>query len=134
MAKLRVHLVFLCICFVLFSSAQAHAKEKITLIPKKGSDQYPAKPASCEIQVFNDSKPDQEYIELAVINYHNERHRLNSGSLKLEAAMPKIKALACKIGGDALIDVRVTEVRRLEFAMFNVRATVVRFAARVRSN
>lgn len=129
MAKPRVHLVFMCICLVLFPSAQAHAKEKITLIPKKGVDKYPAKPASCEIQVFNDSNPDQEYVELAVINYHNERHRLNSGSLKLEVAMPKIKALACRIGGDALIGIRVTEVRRLEFAMFNVRATVVRFAA-----
>jgi hypothetical protein len=130
MAKTRVHLVFLCICLALFSSAQAHAKEKITLIPKKGVGQYPAKSAACEIQVFNDSKPDREYVELAVINYHNERHRLNSGSLKLEVAMPKIKALACKIGGDALIGISVTEVRRLEFAMFNVRATVVRFATR----
>lgn len=130
MAKLRVHLVlFLCMCLVLFSPAQAYAKEKITLIPKKGVGKYEAKPASCEIRVFNDANPDQEYVELAVINYHNERHRLNSGSLKLEVAMPKIKALACKIGGDALIGIRVTEVRRLEFAMFNVRATVVRFAS-----
>lgn len=130
MVKPRVHLVFLCICSMLFASAQAHAKEKITLIPKKGVAEYPAKPATCEIQVFNDdAKPDQEYVELAVINYHNERHRLNSGSLKLEVAMPKIKARACKVGGDALIGITVTEVRRLEFAMFNVRATVVRFAA-----
>jgi hypothetical protein len=128
MSKPRVHLVVLCICLVLFSSAQAQAKEKITLMPKSGVAQYPAKPSSCEIQVFNDSKPHQEYVELAVINYHDERHRLNSGSLKLEVAMPKIKALACKIGGDALISIRVTEVRRLEFAMFNIRATVVRFA------
>lgn len=127
MVKPRVHLVFLCICSMLFASAQAHAKEKITLIPKKGVDQYPAKPPSCDIQVFNDSKPEREYVELAVINYHNEAHRLNSGSLKLEVALPKMKALACKVGGDALIDIRVTEVRRLEFAMFNVRATVVRF-------
>lgn len=108
MSKPRVHLVFLCICLVLFSSPQAQAKEKITLMPKEGVAQYPAKPASCEIQVFNDSKPDREYVELAVINYHDERHRLTSGSLKLEVALPKIKALACKIGGDALIGIRVT--------------------------
>jgi len=130
MAKPRVHLVFfLYICLVLFSSTQAYAKEKITVIPKKGVGQYQPKRESCEIQVFTDSKPDQEYVELAVINYHNERHRLNSGSLKLEVAMPKIKARACKIGGDALIGITVTEVRRLEFAMFNVSATVVRFAS-----
>ena len=130
MTKTRIDLVFLCICLVLFSPVQGYAKEKITVIPKKGVTQYEAKPPTCEIQVFNDSKPDREYVELAVINYHDERHRLISGSLKLEVAMPKIKALACKIGGDALIDIRVTEVRRLEFAMFNVRATVIRFAAK----
>lgn len=128
MAKPRVHLVFLCICLLLLSPARAAAKEKITFIPKKGVAQYEAKPATCEIQVFKDSKPDQNYVELGVINYHNERHRMNSGSLKLEVALPKIKAAACKIGGDALINISVTEVRRLEHAMFNVRATVVRFA------
>jgi hypothetical protein len=129
MSKPRVHLIFfLYICLVLFSPAQANAKEKITVIPKKGVGEYQSKPESCEIKVFNDTKPDREYVEIAVINYHSERHRLNSGSLKLEVAMPKIKARACKIGGDALIGITVTEVRRLEFAMFNVRATVVRFA------
>ncbi len=128
MAKQRAQVFLLCICSVLFSSVESFAKEKITFTPKEGSGQHEAKPASCEIQVFKDSKPDQEYVELGIINYHDERHRAASGSLKLEVALPKIKALACKVGGDALIDIRVTEVRRLEFAMFNVRATVVRFA------
>ena len=128
MARQRAVMFFLCICAMLFSSHPGYAKEKITFTPKDGAAQHDAKPESCEIQVFKDSKPDQEYVELGIINYHDERHRANSGSLKLEVAMPKIKALACKVGGDALVDVRVTEVRRLEFAMFNVRATVVRFA------
>lgn len=128
MAKQRARVFFLCICSVLFSSQPADAKEKITYAPKDGAGQHEAKPESCEIQVFKDSKPDQAYVELGIINYHEERHRSNSGSLKLEVAMPKIKALACKVGGDALIDIRVTEVRRLEFAMFNVRATVVKFS------
>jgi hypothetical protein len=127
MAKQLARVSFLCICSLLFASLPGYAKEKITYTPK-GSGQHEAKPASCEIQVFKDSKPDQTYVELGIINYHDERHRANSGSLKVEVAMPKIKALACKVGGDALIDIRVTEVRRLEFAMFNVRATVVRFA------
>jgi hypothetical protein len=48
--------------------------------------------------------------------------------LKLEVVLPAIKARACKLGADGLMDIRVTEVRRLEFAMFNVRATVIRFA------
>lgn len=128
MTRQRAQVLFLCICSVLFSTQPGYAKEKITFTPKEGAGQHEAKPASCEIQVFKDSKPDQEYVELGTINYHDERHRANSGSLKLEVAMPRIKELACKVGGDALIDIRVTEVRRLEFAMFNVRATVVRFA------
>lgn len=127
MAKQRAQVFFLCICSVLVSAHPGYAKEKITFTQKEGAGQQSAKPESCEIQVFKDSKPDQEYVELGIINYHDERHRAASGPLKLEVALPKIKALACKVGGDALIDIRVTEVRRLEFAMFNVRATVVRF-------
>lgn len=130
MKKRLAGLFFLCICTVLFSSHPGYAKEKVTYTPKDGAGQQEAKPESCEIQVFKDSKPEQEYAELGIINYHDERHRANSGSLKLEVAMPKIKALACKVGGDAIIDIRVTEVRRLEFAMFNVRATVVKFSSK----
>lgn len=128
MSKQQIQVVFLCICSMLISTSPGYAKEKITFTPKDGAGQHESKPESCEIQVFNETKPDQPYVELGIINYHDERHRANSGSLKLEVAMPKIKALACKVGGDALIDIRVTEVRRLEFAMFNVRATVVKFS------
>jgi hypothetical protein len=127
MANQPAQVFFLIICSVLFSSRPDYAKEKIVFTPKE-SGQHQAKPESCEIQVFQDSKPDQAYVDLGVINYHDERHRLNAGSLKLEVVMPKIKASACKVGADALIEIRVTEVRRLEFVMFNVRATVVRFA------
>jgi hypothetical protein len=103
------------------------AKEKITFTPKQGSSR-PAKPESCEIQVFAEGKPDRPFIDLGVVNYHDERHRTRDGALTLDVAMPKIKARACRAGADALIDIRVTEVRRLEFAMFNVRAAAVRFA------
>jgi hypothetical protein len=128
MARQKAQLVFWCVCSVLFLTHQGYAKEKISYTPKDASSKHEPKPESCEIQVFKDSKPQQEYAELGIINYHEERHRANSGSLKLDVAMPKIKAFACKVGGDALIDIRVTEVRRLEFAMFNVRATVVKFS------
>ena len=126
MVKQPAQVVLLCICSVLFSSRPAYAKEKITFTPKEAG-QHQAKQASCEIRVFQDSKPDQAYVDLGIINFHDERHRSKAGSLKLEVVMPKIKASACKVGADALIDIRVTEVRRLEFAMFNVRATVVLF-------
>jgi hypothetical protein len=116
----------LCICSVLLSSRPGYAKEKITFTPKEAG-QHQAKPESCEIRVFQDSKPEQANVELGIINFHDERHRSKAGSLTLEVVMPKIKARACKVGADALIDIRVTDVRRLEFAMFNVRATVVRF-------
>jgi hypothetical protein len=125
MVKRQAQLFLLC-CSVLFSSHQGYAKEKITFTPKETGQQQ-AKPASCEIEVFQDSKPDQPYVEVGTINFHDERHRSRAGSLKLDVVMPKIKASACKVGADALIDIRVTEVRRLEFAMFNVRVTVVRF-------
>ena len=125
MAKQLARVVFLCVCSIPFCSRLGYAKEKITFTPKE-SGQHQSKPASCEIQVFQDSKPDQAFVEIGIVNYHDERHRSKAGSLKLEVAMPKIKASACKVGADALVDIRVTEVRRLEFAMFNVRAIAVR--------
>jgi hypothetical protein len=67
----------------LFSSGQSYAKEKVTFTPKQGSSQHEPKPPTCEIHVFKDSKPDQECVDLGTINYHDERHRTNSGSLKL---------------------------------------------------
>lgn len=126
MTKPLARVLFVCLCMVLCWSRPGYAKEKITFTPKEAGGQ-PAKPEPCDIQVFQDSKPDQEYVELGIINYHDERHRSKAGSLKLDVVLPKIKASACKVGADALIDIRVTEVRRLEFAMFNVRALVVRF-------
>ena len=121
----RAHWLFW-VCAIVFTPGPGYADEKITFTPKENR-QYQAKPEGCAIEVFADAKPEQPYVEIGVVNYHDERHRTNAGSLKIEVAMPKIKARACKAGGDALIDVRVTEVRRLEFAMFNVRASVVRF-------
>ena len=126
MAKQLAWVFFLCLCSILFCSRLGYAKEKITFTTKEPR-QHQSKPASCEIQVFQDSKPDQPYVEIGIVNYHDERHRSKAGSLKLEVAMPKIKASVCKVGADALVDIRVTEVRRLEFAMFNVRGIAVRF-------
>jgi hypothetical protein len=119
--------LFLCLCAIVCSTRPGVAKEKLTFTPKE-SGPYQAKPASCEIQVFQEeSKPDGAYVDVGVINFHDERHRAKDGALKLEVVLPKLKAKACSVGGDALVAVRVTEVRRLEFVMFNVRATVARF-------
>ena len=102
------------------------AKEKITFLAKDAT-RYAARKADCAIEVFSDTKPAQPYTDIGIINYHDERHRMKDGALKVERVIPKLKPLACKSGGDAIIDVKVTEVRRLEFAMFNVQATLVRF-------
>ena len=127
MVKPRTRACLLCICSLLAFRGSGDAKEKVTYTPKT-LERYAAKPDSCEIQVFQDVKPERAHVELGTINYHDERHRTNAGSLKLEAVLPAIKVRACKLGADGLMDIRVTEVRRLEFAMFNVRATVIRFA------
>jgi hypothetical protein len=119
--------LLVCICAIVCATGPGEAKEKLTFTPKE-SGPYQAKPASCEIQVFQESKPDGDYVDLGVINFHDERHRAKDGALKLEVVLPKLKAKACSVGADALVDVRVTEVRHLEFVMFNVRATVARFA------
>ena len=120
--------VFFVGCAIVMAAGPGTAKEKITFTPMQEHVQ-PAKPESCEMPVFAEGKPDRPFIEVGLINYHDERHRAKDGSLTLDAAMPKIKARACTAGADALIDIRVTEVRRLEFALFNVRAVAIRFTA-----
>src|SRR5262245_49238860 len=121
-------LVALCAAAMFVGVPAGDAKEQIT-ITRKDTNPYPAKPDTCEIGVFQEAgtKPDAPHGELAIINYHDERHRSKDGSLKLFVVLPTIKARACRLGADALIDIRVTEVRRLEHVMFNVRATAVRF-------
>ncbi len=116
---------FLVLCLALLSAPPAHAKGKIAFTPK-GDGRNQSRPASCEVQVFQGSRPDTPFVELGTIDYHDERHRSRAGSLNLEAVLPTLKARACQAGAEALVDVKVTEVRRLEFAMFHVRATVVR--------
>src|SRR4051794_38889150 len=109
---------------VLLDAQAGYAKEQIT-ITRKDSGQYPPRSDNCAIATFQESeaRPDHSYAEIAIINYHDERHRSKDGSLKLSVVLPVLKTRACRLGADALIDIRVTEVRRLEFAMFNVRAT-----------
>ena len=126
MARHAVQLSFLTLCSMMVCSSLILAKEKITFTPKD-KDRHESKAASCEIQIFQDAKPVRAFTEIGVLNYHDEAHRAKDGALKLDVALPKMKASACKAGADALIDIRVTEVRRLEFAMFNVRAVAVRF-------
>jgi hypothetical protein len=99
--------------------------EKITFA-QRGSGALESKAESCEIRVFQDPDTPPPFVDLGLINYHEERHRTRAGSLTLDAVLPKLKAAACAVGADALVNVRVTDVRRLEFAMFNIRATAVR--------
>lgn len=117
--------VLLCAVVLLVSQASGAAKEKITFTPK-GDERHTAKKADCVIDVFPDERPEGPLTEIGWVNYHDERHRMSDAELKVEVALPKMKAAACKAGGEALVDVKVTEIRRLEFAIFNVRATLVR--------
>jgi hypothetical protein len=100
---------------------------RITFVPKI-SDLAPAKPATCEIAVFRDGRPDRPFTELGVINFHREWHRALGGKQTVAAALPQIKMRACRAGADAVM-LRVTEERRLEWAMLHVAATVIRFEA-----
>jgi hypothetical protein len=129
MLKPSAAILFLCFSSVLFLSRPGQAREKITFTPKTPG-QHLTKRDPCEIQVFQDSKPDRAYVDLGVINYHDERHRSKAGALTLEVALPQIKASACKVGADAVMNIRITENRHLEFAMFDVSAMVVRFEAK----
>jgi hypothetical protein len=102
---------------------------RISFVPRAGDAPAVAKAAGCEIEVFRDGKPDRPYTELGVINFHQEWHRTLGSGQTVDAALPHIKARACQVGADAVM-LRVTEERRLEWAMLHVAATAVRFDAR----
>lgn len=111
-------------CLVVVSGP-ASAEPKLTFTPARPG--LTAEPRTeCDVQVL-DVKPERTYVTLGFINYHNERHRSFAASLTLDAAMPAIKEAVCKAGGDAIFGVRVLSPKRLEQAMFNVSATVIRF-------
>jgi hypothetical protein len=129
MLKPSAAILFLCFFSALFWSRPGQAREKITFTPN-APGRHQAKRDPCEIQIFQDSKPDRPYVDLGIINYHDERHRSKAKALTLEVALPQIKASACRVGADALMNIRVIENRHLEFAMFNVSATVVRLGAK----
>jgi hypothetical protein len=123
-----LHLAVLSAASVLLASQSSYGKEQITVTRKDGH-QHPSKADTCEIAVFQEpgTKPEAPHIEVAIINFHDEKHRSKDGSLKLYVVLPLLKTRACRLGADALVDIRVTEVRRLEYVMYNVRATAVRF-------
>jgi hypothetical protein len=101
-------------------------RARISFTPKTPGS-YQPRQEPCEIQVFQDSKPDRSYVELGTLNYHHERHRASAGQLSLDAALLLLKKRACEIGADAIVNVHVTDERRLEWAMFHVAATAARF-------
>jgi hypothetical protein len=98
---------------------------KVTFRPSE-APKYPAKDPTCEIEVL-DEKPSSKYVELGIINYHHEQHRMSDGELELDVALPEIKKRACQVGADAIMDVHVTDERKLEWATFHVMARAIRF-------
>jgi hypothetical protein len=102
------------------------AKPKITFTPAS-KEVFPFKSPSCDIWSFeNSEKPAKQYTEVGIINFHEEWHRSKAG-VTVDKAMPQIKARACQAGADAITEIHVTQDKRLEFAVLNVRVTAIRF-------
>lgn len=124
MGTRSAHRLIVCVLATMMSSCATHAR--ISFVPK-GSAAYEPRQPSCDVQVFRDAKPDRPYVEIGTINYHDERHRTSAGGLTLDAALPEIRRQACAAGADAVVNLHVTDEKRLEWAMFHVTAIAVRF-------
>ena len=118
-----------CMCAATIAIVACGGQARINFAPRAGATHQP-KDTDCEIRVFTDGRPDTPFVELGTINYHHERHRASAENLRLEVALPEMKRRACAAGADALVDVRVTDEKRLEWAMFHVAATAIRFEKR----
>lgn len=119
----------LIVCLLGTALCSCASRAKISFVPK-GPASYEARQDQCQIQMFRDSKPDRPYVEIGTLNYHDERHRTGADGLKLDVVLPEIRRRACAVGADALMNIHVTDEKRLEWAMFHVSATAVRFRDR----
>ncbi|MCH6256765.1 hypothetical protein MLD52_09420 [Puniceicoccaceae bacterium K14] len=86
---------------------------------------FPEKPDSFEIVVFEDELPDSEFTRIAHLNYHIEKTFFGPSGLK--AAFDDLKKQARKVGADAIIEVKKTRSMLNETLIFNVSAVAIVF-------
>lgn len=92
MRKRSAEALALCLLGTLCWSCGGRAK--ISFTPKNPGS-YQARQEPCDIEVFQDSKPDRSYAELGALNYHHERHRASAGQLTLARCSAGADEEAC---------------------------------------
>ena len=84
---------------------------------------YTSKPDDCVIEVFSTKLPDREYEELGLLEGEGFL-----GGDTMEMILPKLKAEACKAGGDAIILKSAQKyVNDMDDENMHVTATVIKW-------
>lgn len=84
---------------------------------------YTSKPDDCAIEVFSSKLPEREYEELGLLEGEGFL-----GGDTMEKILPKLKAEACKAGGDAIILQSAQKyVNDIDDENMHVTATVIKW-------
>jgi hypothetical protein len=96
----------------------------------KLSSNYPAKPEGCDIKIYKDTKPTEQYETLGKIESHIKRNFFLGGRVNLvDEGFQELRQKACELGGDAVVIDDYMESAVSEMTHVHVWATVVKFPA-----
>jgi hypothetical protein len=82
-------------------------------------------PGGCQVQLFQGQVPIRPFTRLGSVGAHNRSGYFTSVSK--ESLYNEIRAQACSLGGDGIIEIVETENRRFEWNELDVSGTAIRF-------
>ncbi len=90
---------------------------------------YQAKDKDCEIQFFQDAKPEQKYEVIGKIESHIKKNFFFGGKVQLDdEAYKELRLKACSLGGDAVIIDDSIQTSVSEMSHVHVWATVIKYS------
>jgi hypothetical protein len=100
-----------------------------TTVVDRGTSNYAAKDAACEIAFFKGDRPGAPFESIGKVESHISRNVFLGGAASLEKAYrEELRQKACSIGGDAVIIDDALETTATELAHVHVWATVIRYS------
>ncbi len=90
-------------------------------------EKYPPKPNNYEVEIFRESLPERDFIRVSKLEVHSEKSQFCGNAL--ENVLPELKKQARLSGADAIIEIKEKRSRVVEFNMFHVTATGIRYIA-----
>ena len=90
------------------------------------------RPSDCPIEI-SEQMAKKAFRPLAILDVHIEQTRYRSS--KLEDALPQLKAIACHVGADAVMDIRQWSLQLSDEAhLYHVRGLAIQYEKETNNN